>query len=147
MMKRREFITLLGGAAAAWPLGARAAADGPVIGFLGAGAPAESSLPVTSFRHGLFEADYIDAVLARELTARGKRYAAVDVTIAFRWANSAQAVDNSCENTNIRRPSETSGASVFKELSVGKQTAGTRRYTLPLRFPDRDMGKCYHGFP
>jgi putative tryptophan/tyrosine transport system substrate-binding protein len=86
-MRRRDFITLLGAAAAAWPRGARAAAGDPVIGFLGSGAPDPNSLPVASFRQGLLEAGYIDAAMARQLTARGKRYAAVDVAIAFRWVN------------------------------------------------------------
>jgi hypothetical protein len=56
-LRRRDFITLLGGVAAAWPLGARAAAGDSVIGFLGSGPPAQSAESVAAFRQGLFEAD------------------------------------------------------------------------------------------
>jgi putative ABC transport system substrate-binding protein len=96
-MRRRDFITLLGGAAAAWPRGARAMggrAPGvdPVIGFLGAGSPAQGSESVAQLRYGLHNAGYVDRQMAKELTARGKRYAQINVAIEFRWANSQNSL-------------------------------------------------------
>jgi dihydrodipicolinate synthase/N-acetylneuraminate lyase len=60
--RRREFITLLGGAAAAWPIAARAEQSGtPVIGVLGAIAPEGLTERWRAFRQGLKEAGYADA--------------------------------------------------------------------------------------
>src|SRR5262245_14033758 len=70
-MNRRAFITLFGGAAAAWPLTVRAQRPSiPVIGFLDATTAADTVYRISAFRDGLKEAGFIDGH---------------NVAIQFRW--------------------------------------------------------------
>jgi putative ABC transport system substrate-binding protein len=73
-LKRRQFITLLGGAAAAWPLAARAQQPGklPTIGFMGTSTPSAWSRWSTAFVQRLRELGWTD----------GRT-----IAIEFRWAD------------------------------------------------------------
>jgi putative ABC transport system substrate-binding protein len=87
-MRRREFITVLSGAAA-WSLAARAQEERPVIGFLSAVSEAATPASVSAFRRGLGETGFVD----------GR-----NVTIEYRWAEGRYESLPAMAAQLVRRP-------------------------------------------
>jgi putative tryptophan/tyrosine transport system substrate-binding protein len=108
---RREFITLLGGAAAAWPLVARAQqARIPVIAYLHSASPEPYASMIAAFQNGLAEAGYVDGQ---------------NVKIDYRWAEGHLAVPRIVIATWLSQR-RLSTAGLGSAAKTGLQSAKTR---------------------
>ena len=93
--RRREFITLVGGSVAAWPLVARAQQHTiPVIGYLSALSEKEVSHQIVMFRRGLNEVGYVEGQ---------------NVTLDYRWAGGQYNRLPAMAAELVRRPVTLSG--------------------------------------
>src|SRR6516225_946972 len=116
MIRRRDFITLLGGAAAAWPLEARGQHPGlPTIGFLYTGEPGAIEHQLTAFRKGLSETGYVEGQ---------------NVAIEYRWArNESSRFSELAADLVRRRVSAIAAIGALAALAVRAATA-----TIPIVF-------------